>query len=255
MTTIFDDMIFPKIGNMGDSFVTSAIVRHFSKMCNKIHVPVAAWQIPTLTTLFQDDPGIQVMAYSDNLSLDPFIKQNNLVKINSPPIYTQGNQKDGISAVLWDEQWYTFYDLPFSLRYSGFHLPRNLKSSENLYDRLYKDRPYVLVHKHIRNNEYVSIDLQSYRSQFDLKPLNNFDIIEIEPSVTPNILDWLDLIRNASEIHCIPSCIFCLVDGMVNQTKAKLFYHNIRRSTRMRVSNRWNRYLWIPVNYPDHIFW
>jgi hypothetical protein len=60
-------------------------------------------------------------------------------------------------------------------------------------------------------------------------------------------MEYVELIKNAEEIHCIPSSFHCLVDGI--ETPAKLFFHDIREKTSMAVNSIWNNHRWTMVNY------
>jgi hypothetical protein len=48
-------------------------------------------------------------------------------------------------------------------------------------------------------------------------------VIEIKPSYTNNIFDYLKLIELSDEIHCIDSSFIHLIDSV--KTNGKLFYH------------------------------
>ena len=63
------------------------------------------------------------------------------------------------------------------------------------------------------------------------------------------MLYYKTLIENAEEIHCVPSSVFCFVDSITKLTKAKLFYHDVRKQTIMRINNPWNDHRWTKINY------
>ena len=78
-------------------------------------------------------------------------------------------------------------------------------------------------------------------------------IIELTTPLSINMLDYLKLIENAKEIHCIDSSFFHFVGSLVFRIKALLFYHDIRRTTFLNVSNEWNKYRWNIVQYPERL--
>ena len=249
MSRPFDKLMFPLTDSMGDSFVTAAIVKHYARMCNQMYVPVAGWQIPTLQTLYTVDANVQVINHQQESTMIQIKSQPGLALIKAASIYVSPTP-DGNSCVLWDEQWYTFFQLPFSLRYTGFTFSHKLPGSQKLFDSLVKQPNYILVHKEMGPyRTSLQIDLQSWRSQSGLPPLEDHQIIEINPNVSENMMDYIDLIRNAAEIHCVPSSFFCLVDSITSQTQARLFYHNIRQGTQMRVNNPYNQLRWCFINY------
>jgi len=249
---ILPNLIFPPTRSMGDSFVSSPIVRHFSKLCNQIKVPVAGWQMPTLIELFKEDSNVEIIEFKSQQAIDQLAQSQNYHVIPGPNIYAIP-WKDDYSCVLWDEQWYTYYDLPFHVRYSLFQMPRNLPSSEQLFQKLTNGERYILTHTQWSSCDQAPIDLVHWRESAGLDPLDNFKIINLSSQVSSNIMDFVNLILNADEIHCVPSCIFCLVDSITKHTKAKLFYHDIRQNTLMRVNNRWNNFCWTVIHYHTKI--
>ena len=232
---IFDYLYTKSVGQIGDGFVMNGVIHHFAKQCNTLFVPVKSDFYDIFYKLYEDYPNIFVLEHE----LDTIPRE--AIPINEPQFlflerYDQRQEKTIKVAPLWDEQVYQFYNLPFSYRYDKFRLPIENEASKNLYEQ-YKGDPYVLIHRKMRN-ETLHIWYQVH---------TNYRIIELTEDVAKNPLDYVDLIRNAEEIHCTPSCIFCLVDSM--QTKAKLYYHDLRFDTMMRVNNNYNRNKWNIIRY------
>lgn len=245
----FDKMMFCASGSMGDSLVTAPIVKNFASMCNQMYVPVAAWQFPTLQTLFEVDSNVVLVDYQDPVIMDQISSQQSLTKINPPPIF-EVMINNVPCRVLWDEQWYTYFQLPFSLRYTGFTFAYKLPKSEHLFHQTVKQTKYILVHSEMGPNRFkCAVDLNHWRESAGLDSLENYQIIDINEQLSSNMMDYVDLIRNASEIHCVPSSFFCLVDSIACETKARLFYHNMREGTHMRVNNAHNQQRWCFINY------
>ena len=247
------EMVFTPISSLGDSIVTSPIERHFSKLCRRLHVPVSSALLPTVTDLYREDAAIVVTQYQNEIQLQQYIQQHRLSKIEGPPIFTVPCEHT-FSCILWDEQWYTHYEIPFGFRYSGFNLPTSSASSQDLYQTLVTNPRYILTHTQWSNHHNVPIDMHSWRQGSGLDSLDHFQIIDLNAALSNNLLDFVDLILNAEEIHCVPSCVFCLVDSIVNKTQARLFYHDIRKNTVMRVNNRWNHHRWCIINYTNKLF-
>ena len=247
------EMIFGPINSMGDSIVVSPIARHFSKLCKRLHVPASPWLLPTMIDLYREDPGIVVTEYQNATQLQQYIQQHRLINIEGPPIFTVPCEHT-VSCVLWDEQWYTHYEIPFGVRYNGFNLPTSSSASKNLYQNLVTNPRYILTHTQWSNRNDVPIDMHSWRQGAGLDSLDQFQIIDLNPALSNNLLDFVDLILNAEEIHCVPSCMFCLVDSIVNKIKARLFYHDIRKNTAMRVNHKWNNHRWCMINYTNKLF-
>lgn len=247
------NLIFPPTDSLGDAIVASPIARHFSKMCPTLYVPLHKRVLPTALSLYSEDPNIHVFDYQDHDSLKEYINANDLVSIVGPPIHTI--PWNGTWACdLWEEQWYTFYGLSFETRYTGFNIPTPGKKSQDIYTNIVTNKRYILTHTQWGPSTTAApIDLHSWRESHGLDPLDQFQVIDLNPSISNDLLDYVTLIANAEEIHCVPSCLHHLVDGMVNKTKAKLFYHEMRRNACMRVNNRWNNHRWCMIHY--HTKW
>lgn len=245
------NLIFPPTDSLGDAIVASPIARHFSKMCQTLHVPLHNRVLPTALSLYCEDPNIHVFDYQNHGILQEYTMNHDLVSIVGPPIHTI--PWNGTWACdLWEEQWYTFYGLPFELRYTGFNLPKISKKSQQIYTEIVTNPRYILTHTQWGETIVgAPIDLNSWREQQGLDPLDKLQIIDLNPNISTDLLDFVTLITNAEEIHCVPSCLHHLVDGMVNKTKAKLFYHEIRRNACMRVNNRWNNNRWCMIYYEN----
>lgn len=246
------EMIFTPSGSFGDSFVASPIARHFSKMCRHLHVPVTESLLPTVTALHSEDRNITVIDHPNQTHLECYTAQHQLIKLLGPPIYTVPGDTT-FKCILWDEQWYSYYQIPFGYRYTGFHLPKNLDSSKALHDKLVINPRYILTHNQWSNRDPAPIDIHSWRESAGLDSLDQFQIIDLKSSLTRNLLDFIDLIIHAEEIHCVQSGIFCLVDSITDKTNAKLFYHDIRKNIVMRINNQWNNHRWCTINYQHQL--
>jgi hypothetical protein len=239
------------LGSMGDAFVYSPIIHHYSKFHKCIHVPTLSWMIPTILTLFQENPKVKVFEYYEDAYVKEYAQAHDLIELEHPKlVFIPYNGTR--SCVLWDEQLYTFYDLPFSLRYEGFQIPKNLPRSHLLYNTIVKNPQYILTHAHIGTcAEKLHLDLASWREGMGLPSLDQFQIIDLTPNLTNNMLDYVDLIQNASEIHCVPSSVQCLVDSLAYKIHARLFWHDRRKDTLMRINNNWNNHKWQVIHYEE----
>jgi hypothetical protein len=81
----------------------------------------------------------------------------------------------------------------------------------------------------------------------------HMEILEIKPA-SRNLLDWIDLIIDAEEIHCIPSGPFHFVDSIVSKVKAKKVFHNSRSSSNFNPNNEFNQRCWGFVDYDPKLW-
>jgi hypothetical protein len=252
---IFDQILFEggtKLAALGDAIIVNSIVHRYAKDAEKLYLPARTSNLDTIKCLYQDHPNIEIVPYVVKEDVDVFLKGKTYTKIGAPDIEFTDIYLPYISEAIpvpvnWDRQLYEFYDLPISAKYKGFQLPKHIEGSDELYQRLTQgDDNYCLVHQQTFHHSKIDLRLYEWRAQYNLPQLK---IIEITPDITSNMLQYIKLIENAREIHCVPSSFFCLVDSVFDRTSANLFYHNIRATTFMQVNSKWNNNKWNIVNY------
>ena len=79
---------------------------------------------------------------------------------------------------------------------------------------------------------------QSSEINFKIIIDNNFPTIYVEKNtdIFKNIFYYVNLIKDATEIHCVNSSFLHLVDRV--DTKAKLFYHDNRKGV-LKFKKNW----------------
>lgn len=241
-------------GAIGDIFVVAGAANWYSERCDRLYFPVDKRLGVTdmVKCLFKENKKIAVIEYEDTSNyadLNHFIHTNQLTIFVRPKLVTV--QVDTVECyIMWDEQLYTSFDLPFSVRYSHFKLPDLQAESIKLYKSIVTNPRYILISRKISTKDQaVDIDLISSRAKENLDSIDNFQVIELTEDITDNILLYSELIKHAEEIHCVPSSVFCFVDSITQTTSAKLFYHDIRANTIMRVNNNWNNNRWNIIKY------
>ena len=239
-----EKMCFPPQGSIGDCFVMAGAANWFSDRCNHLVFPVLnkANQAEIAHCLFRDNPKITVFPYNDPAcsDLNIIINKERLMMITATVAFAV-TMEDGTRApILWDEQNYTLMDIPFSVRYNHFRLPNVEKEAKELFNRVVKNPSYILCSQQMRNKGSVA----------KLKiPDTGDQIIELTEELSSNIILYSELVKHAKEIHCVPSSVFCFIDSITHTTKAKLFYHDIRKHTLMRINNQWNNHRWNIISY------
>jgi hypothetical protein len=106
------------------------------------------------------------------------------------------------------------------------------------------------VHRYTGDSlDGIPINIPGFRKSAGLN--ENIQIIEIKEGITDDMMQYVKLIQNAQEIHCVASSFHCLVYSI--QTNAKLYFHDIREKTSMAVNTQWNNFKWIEVFYDERI--
>jgi len=242
----FDKLYFGNHGDLGDSFISAGMVHYYADKTHELHVSIHPKNEKTLKCLYQDYNNIKLFNFENDGKIDEYVSSNKLSRVIIPKLHT--HYVRGLSFhPLWDVQCYTLMDLSYSIRYKNFKLPKYINGAEELYQKLASDgAPYILVHKTTGEHpQGIPINIEGFRYSIGLPPLK---IIEIDPSLDDyNMLKWLKLIENATEIHVVPSSFHCLVDSI--HTNAKLFYHDAREKVSMLVNSEWNNFKWNMVHY------
>jgi hypothetical protein len=244
MSKIFDRLFFIGPMSLGDAFVSSGIANYYADRCIELHYPTLPKYYETLNTLFQDHPNIKVIPIDGPEHETQYIKNNQLARILR--IASEIHFIKNYDIVpMWDVQLYSSYGIEFSLRYSNFRLPKHIEGSEELYQELSQGEPYALVHRYTNDHPSgIPINIPNLRLKQNLSPIK---IIEIEEGMTNNMMQYTKLIQNAQEIHVVPSSFHCLVDSI--DTKATLYFHDVREKTSMSINSPWNNKTWYTVYY------
>ena len=246
MMKLYDKMFFIGYMSLGDNFVLTGIAHYYADRCNELHIPVNPEHFETMYTLYQDHPHIKVISTASYNDENEYVFKNGLGRVMRTE-YLSWPIRNYKLVPMWDLQLYSNYELSYGLRYSNFRLPKNIKGSDELYEKLSGGEPYALVHRYTGNHpQGLPINIPAFREMNNLPPIK---IIEIEEGITDNMMQYVKLIQNAQEIHVVPSSFHCLVDGV--DTNAKLFFHDIREKTAMSVNSAWNNFKWIMVSYPE----
>lgn len=248
---LFDKLFFDNPVGLGDAFVMNAIVHHFARISGTLYYPSKPEYFETLKCLYKDFPNIEVWRFYDPSQIQIFLNTNpGLARLTSMPLVTTEIHRAGVGPefiqIHWPQQIYENFDIPFKMRYLDFQMPKDIPGCIDLYNALTGgDDEYVLVHRYASDHPFgIPIDISNFRQSKGLSPKK---IIEIKPGQTENFLQYKMLIENASEIHCIPSSFFNLVDSI--DTEAKLYFHDIRRNSLMKVNSRWNKNKWTIIDY------
>lgn len=272
-----DTIILHSHMGLGDQLIISGLIRSFFvNRYKNIYVVTAPLKVnqPTLSHLYEDLEQIKFIdgvqggnwghhdIYDLSLQLDCLIFKLGFKwhwysnsGINACPgdhsryvKYAGGKNcifNDKLEYV-WPEEgyeyprkFYSYLDQPYENRYKYFKLPKMRDSGYQLYDKLYPKEKYVLIH-----------NIGSDWTHTHLSINTDYKKIYIEP-LTDSLLDWIPLIQNAEEIHCVDSSVFHLVDNISHSLRAKLFYHNSKSHGGTRCNYAENNFIWNVIEYED----
>jgi len=239
---LFDKLFFMGPMSLGDSIVANGIVNYYADRCHELHLPINHSFKESLHYLYSESSNIKCVEFPPNPSTysleDEYCNKYKLSRVLRPPVYSQPDNADIRLPYLWNHQLYSLLELPYELRYSNFRLPKETEKSKELASSF--EEPFALVHRGTFDNPnglnfYVSSD---------------YKIIDLTAPLSANIFDYVGLIRKAEDIHCVSSAFLWLVDSIVSkQDNKNLYYHDVRKTAIMHVSNPWNDFKWNVVYY------
>lgn len=123
----------------------------------------------------------------------------------------------------FDELFYKQAAVDFSNRYESFYVPENPTNMIEI-----PGVKFRLVHR------------ESSIQNYNLK-IKSDDLLTIfaTKELGKNMFSYIDLIRKATEIHCVDSAFIHLVDSF--ELNSSLYFHNIRKGDyRFNFKNNWN---------------
>lgn len=204
---------------LGDHFVCNGLVNVIADDYDKVYVSCWKSNYETVKTLYSESEKVKVFTIVDEYKdVEYFSKFLNLPVILVGFQYCDRNE--------WNTSFYKQLNIDFSKRYTRFELPKFIPHEEDIFNLFSKEK-YCLVHR------------ESSEGKYDLNIDTDLPIIEIEKGTDPygNLLSYRKLIENASEIHCINSSVFHLVDSI--DPKVKLVYHDVR-SKDFKIEDKWS---------------
>jgi hypothetical protein len=200
---------------LGDHFMCNAIVHHMARKHGEVDLIVKEHLVKTMCHLYED---------FDNIFIVPVVEE-----FSQSVQYAQHYKKD-LHRVGFDkcdfnnfeDSFYIQLELNPKEEYDGFILPTNLENSKKFYQTVTEKlgQEYIFVH-----------DISSYRS-FDLNIDSDYPRFVVNKDDTDDILDYVDTICNAKEIHVINSGLSNLVFQLYHKNMIKtseVYFHDARK--------------------------
>jgi len=240
---------------LGDHIITNGMIHSFAEDYDKVYVPHIKMFGESVRALYAGYDKIETVELPDidiNLHgrhlIENLITDTNseVARICDPHLYYPRRliqNKDGQLAYVhaatnFDRQFYELAGMHFSYRYTKCKIPLSTYKSESIYEKLSNRKEYILVHDNSSQSEGYPLDIKS-----------NLPLVKIKPGITDNVFDFVDLIRNATEVHAVGSFFQCLVDSMWNDVKGKLYFHNLMMKHDTQINCLWNNNSWNVIEY------
>jgi hypothetical protein len=133
----------------------------------------------------------------------------------------------------FDVEFYNLLGVNFEERWNSFSIQRNWESEKKLLEELKLPDKFAFVHDDASRGFIIE----------DKYLMSGLPVIR--PFITKSIFDWIGVLENATEIHCMCSSFKHLVDSLPNITD-KLYYHwsNVNSGKPRENSVSQSRYDW-----------
>lgn len=190
---------------LGDHIICNAIVRNCSKQNDKIFLFVKSHNHESVKFMYRDLNNINYIVGDDSLA-ENYIKDNNIINL-----LKIGFEKLNMNTQHFDQSFYNQICMDFNRRWDDFYVKRDDERERKLFSYF-----------NLTENEYIFVHDDPGRNKVaDVK--SDYKIIKPISGLTNIIFDYLYLIRNAVEIHCVDSSFKNLIDSISDIKNDKLY--------------------------------
>lgn len=199
---------------LGDHFICNGLVHALAEKHGGVDLITKRPLFYTIEHLYSDWDNIVIVPVDDEMSdSEAYARRTNKL------LHRVGFQHCDFNN--FETSFYAQCELDPVQEYDNFKLPSNLSGSKKFYDKIKEKlgKDYIFVHS-----------VSSYKA-FDLKIDSTLPRHTVDKSDTDDILDYVDTICNAKEVHVINSGLNNLVFQLYykDMTKGDIYYHNARK--------------------------
>jgi len=204
---------------LGDHFVCNGLIRHIVKKneFDKYLIPSKQQNFPTVKRMYDDLKNVEVFSVVDDIDVYTDLNTDRLT------ILRVGfeNLKHNVN---FDKSFYDQLNIPLEYKRSEFKVHRDI------------DKETKCVNHYNPPDDYIFVHDKSSVGKYDLKINSNL------PRVTPEgydftLIDYLTLIDNAQEVHCVDSSFLNMIDLCGNCDR--MFFHRVKKSQYPSISKSW----------------
>lgn len=188
---------------LGDHLLCNAIVRDRATKFRHVFIPCYPHNLASVNGMFSDLENVRPVRFDESITAHHLMEED---------IGAEG--PGGFNSQIFDQEFYRQAGLPFDLRWSGFKIPEGTSRFLPLLD------PYLFLHDDTDRSMYIRGQLLP-----DNLPFRSPALL---PS-SPSILAFVDLIKNATEIHCIDSSFAILADSLTGLKATRKVIHRYAR--------------------------
>jgi len=198
---------------LGDHFLLNGLVREYK---DSIGLFCKQHNYESVSFMYSDLPNLKVIISTDYEAYN-FLITNNDTQIKLG-YCGNGFYNDGIHS--FDELFYIQAGIDIKKKWD-FYVLRDLEREKNLFNKVKLPKRYAFIHEDLSRGYVIN------------KSLITIPYFCPDRQLTDNIFDYLSIIENAEEIHCIDSSFLCLIDSM-GIIKNNYFHRYSRPETQSR---------------------
>ena len=195
---------------LGDHILCSGLYREYSVNYLKCIVPVIDSYFETVSKMLQDVPNLQVVPYTTEFWAMKMEAHANLLRSFGYDVLKLGHFGSGFFLDPQKRLDANFYDqagLNLNHRWDSWNLSRDKNAEERLFKKLIDgNEPYIFLHDDESRNFGINQELLPEGIRIirpDKKLAKEF-----------SFFDYLKIIENAQELHCIESSFAALIESM-----------------------------------------
>lgn len=217
MKKSFDTIIIYHHLGLGDHITCHGIIRHYCEIYEKVTICVKTQNYTNVKYMFNDILNLSYIIGSESdiiEKLNFFKNKSDILCIGSVTLNGWDGSLLNPNNGNFEEQFYKMGNVPFDYKYNKFYINRNMDKEIELFNSLdLKKGEYIFVHH----------DGTGIREEY-----LDRNIKQVFPA-TNAFFDWIYVIENAKEVHCMDSSFICLVDCLNLNPEIKLFNHRYIR--------------------------
>lgn len=194
---------------LGDHLICNGLVRYFGSEFNKVYILVKKSNFATVYFLYLHDVKYELILVEDDKEATKIFNSFNGEKIKIGFNYLENSKKN------FDEAFYEQVGIEFNIRFKGFFVKRDYSRESQLFTRFGLPNKYIFIHDDKTRN--LEIDEKKILT-------HGLPIVRPDKKLTSNLFDWLKIIENAVEIHCMDSSFKLMIDSVYEEFE-NLFYH------------------------------
>lgn len=202
-------IIYHHLG-LGDHLICNGLVREICNDKNNLFIlPAKTNNFETVKFMFRDINNLTIIAVNGDECVNQLSSEKKCKTMVIGHQFLNPYKK-------FDKSFYDQLEINFDKRWFSFFVQRDYNREIDLYNKFNINNDFIFVH-----------DDSDRGMEIDHKYIQNKNVIKADRKKTNIIFDYLTILENAKEIHCIESSFLFLIDSF--NFKGKLFNHRYAR--------------------------